>query len=148
MMRHYATYLFVYSRTRPAAEFVHPALPPPPPLPRLPSFPRQVIPHYAGQVNFVFHNQVQSWHPHATQLHEASLAVAALGGVDAFHAFSAALFRRQGEFEDQAVMDKSRNQINGVRRTSPFKILPSTPVRAVMAVRSIRTSIFPHFPCL
>ena len=66
-------------------------------------------------MNFIFHNQVQSWHPHATQLHEASLAVAALGGDDAFYAFSAELFKRQEEFFDAPVLDKGRSQIYKVR---------------------------------
>ena len=44
-------------------------------------------------------------------MHEASLAVSALGGDDAFFAFAAELFKRQEEFFDVPAQDKGRTTL-------------------------------------
>lgn len=69
----------------------------------------EVVPHYGARLRFVFYHQVQPWHPQSTMLHEAAIATRALGGVDAFWKFSAALFAAQTEYFDANVYDTSRS---------------------------------------
>lgn len=74
---------------------------------------RQVGPHYQGQsFRFVFHHQVQPWHPQSSLTHEAGLAVAKVGGEEAFWQFSDALFDSQEDFFDLAVHNKTRPDIH------------------------------------
>lgn len=61
-------------------------------------------------VSIIFRNQVQSWHPSSTHVHEASLAVEKIDPAK-FFPFSKALFARQTEFFDTAVQDLNRQQI-------------------------------------
>lgn len=75
----------------------------------------QVIPHVqssaslAPKVQFVFRQQIQPWHPSSTLAHEAALAVQRLAP-DRFWDFSAALFARQAEYFDEAVLAEPRNE--------------------------------------
>lgn len=74
---------------------------------------KQVAPHYRGEsFRFVFHHQVQPCHPQSSLTHEAGLAVAKVGGEDAFWQFSDAMFERQEDFFDLAVNNKTRLQIH------------------------------------
>ncbi|KAK9824066.1 hypothetical protein WJX72_007503 [[Myrmecia] bisecta] len=71
-----------------------------------------VVPHYADKgFSFTFYHQVQPWHPQSTLTHEAGLAVAKLGGNDAFWHFSDVLMDRQEEFFDVNIINKTRPQI-------------------------------------
>ena len=60
-------------------------------------------------LRIVLRHQVQPWHPSSTLAHEAALAVARLAPAG-FVPFSAALFARQREFFDVAVVHEARNQ--------------------------------------
>lgn len=62
------------------------------------------------KVQFIFRPQVQPWHPSSTLAHEAALAVARLAAPAArFWPFAAALFARQAEYFDVAVVGEGRN---------------------------------------
>ena len=64
----------------------------------------------AGEVEFIFQNVVQPWHPQSAYMHEAALAVRALDETKYFP-FAKKLFARQVEFFDAHVWDMSRAQI-------------------------------------
>ncbi len=61
------------------------------------------------QLQVVFRQQVQPWHPSSTLAHEAALAVLQAAPAR-FWAFSDALFRDQRAYFDVAVAGESRNQ--------------------------------------
>lgn len=65
---------------------------------------------FDNQVQIVFHNYVQVWHPTSNLVHEASLAVAQLDP-DSFLQFSYHLFKDIKEYYDTATADLTRNQI-------------------------------------
>lgn len=52
---------------------------------------------------------MQPWHPSSTLVHEAAVAVLRIAP-DKFWDFSEALFKKQTEYFDEAVVDETRNQ--------------------------------------
>lgn len=74
----------------------------------------QVIPEaearYPGKVAWTFNHQLQPWHPQGTTLHEYAIAVG-IESPNKFWEFSKALFDESANFYDEAVVDKSRNDI-------------------------------------
>ncbi|OZJ05955.1 hypothetical protein BZG36_01181 [Bifiguratus adelaidae] len=68
--------------------------------------------HYPGQVQFIFRQQVQPWHPTSTMVHEAAIAVEAIDA-SKFMPFSDALFEKQKDYFDEFVYNKSRHAIYG-----------------------------------
>ncbi|CAO3679401.1 unnamed protein product [Umbelopsis vinacea] len=77
---------------------------------------KDVVPYltneHPDQVQVIFRQQVQPWHPTSTLLHEAALAVERVDK-SRFWDFSDVLFERQTEYFDEAVYTKSRNEIYG-----------------------------------
>lgn len=63
---------------------------------------------YAPNVQFLFRQQIQPWHPSSTLVHEAALAVLRLAPAH-FWPFSAALFARQTDYFDVSVVNEPRN---------------------------------------
>lgn len=68
---------------------------------------------YPGKVQFIFRHQIQPWHPQSTFVHEASLAVERLSE-DSFFPFATELFRRQKDYFDESIADRSRHEIYGM----------------------------------
>ncbi|KAJ2959190.1 hypothetical protein NQZ79_g5321 [Umbelopsis isabellina] len=64
------------------------------------------------QVQVIFRQQIQPWHPTSTLLHEAAIAVERVDNKK-FWEYSDVLFERQTEYFDEAVYTKSRNEIYG-----------------------------------
>ncbi|KAI9880141.1 MAG: hypothetical protein M1830_005170 [Pleopsidium flavum] len=64
---------------------------------------------YPSNLQFIFRQQIQPWHPSSTLVHEAGAAVLRLQS-DKFWPFSAALFEKQKEYFDVNVVHESRNQ--------------------------------------
>ena len=75
------------------------------------TFVEKVLPHHGDDVRLLVYHQVQPWHPQSTMLHEAAIAVADVGGNDAFWKFSSALYATQTDFFDANAWGKSRAQI-------------------------------------
>lgn len=67
---------------------------------------------YPENLQLIFRQQIQPWHPSSTLVHEAGAAVLRLRP-DKFWPFSAALFEEQGEYFDVNVVHESRNQTYG-----------------------------------
>ncbi|KAF2146866.1 uncharacterized protein K452DRAFT_242019 [Aplosporella prunicola CBS 121167] len=63
---------------------------------------------YASQLQIIFRQQIQPWHPSSTLVHEAGAAVLRLRP-DKFYDFSKALFDQQTEFFDVSVVNETRN---------------------------------------
>lgn len=63
---------------------------------------------YAPNVQFIFRQQIQPWHPSSTLVHEAALAVEKLRP-DKFWDFSDALMENQKEYFDVNVVSEGRN---------------------------------------
>lgn len=63
---------------------------------------------YASQVQIIFRQQIQPWHPSSTLVHEAGVAVLKVAPAK-FWAFSAALFEAQNDFFDVNVVNEIRN---------------------------------------
>ncbi|KAI1358986.1 thioredoxin-like protein [Xylaria arbuscula] len=66
-------------------------------------------PKWASNVQLIFRQQIQPWHPSSTLTHEAALAVLQLSP-DKFWAFSDALFKDQKAYFDVNVVNETRNQ--------------------------------------
>ncbi|POS84486.1 hypothetical protein EPUL_003543 [Erysiphe pulchra] len=64
---------------------------------------------FAGQLQFIFRQQIQPWHPSSTLLHEAAVAVLRVDG-SKFWKFSEALFNASKSFYDVPVVSETRNQ--------------------------------------
>jgi len=64
---------------------------------------------YAENVQFIFRQQIQPWHPSSTLVHEAGVAVLQTNP-DKFWEFSKALFDKQDEYFDVNVVNEPRNQ--------------------------------------
>ena len=64
---------------------------------------------YAENVQFIFRQQIQPWHPSSTLVHEAGVAVLQTNP-DKFWEFSKALFDKQDEYFDVNVVHEARNQ--------------------------------------
>ena len=64
---------------------------------------------YANNVEFVFRQQIQPWHPSSTLVHEAGVAVLKLAP-NKFWDFSEKLFEKQTEYFDVNVVNEGRNQ--------------------------------------
>jgi protein-disulfide isomerase len=74
---------------------------------------KKVAPHYAkNSFSYAFHHQVQPWHPQSTLTHEAGLAVAKVGGEEAFWRFSDAMFDQQEAFFDREVLQQTRPEVS------------------------------------
>lgn len=77
---------------------------------------KEVIPavraYYPGKIKWTFNHQVQPWHPQGAILHEYALAVSE-AAPEKFWEFSLQLFNASQQFYDEAVVDKSRNQLIG-----------------------------------
>ncbi|KAJ2141335.1 hypothetical protein IW136_002309 [Coemansia sp. RSA 678] len=71
----------------------------------------QLVPEYRD-FGLIFRHQIQPWHPSSLAMHEAALAVARLSPHN-FWLFCDALFTRQSEFFDEAVVDLTRTQVYG-----------------------------------
>ncbi|EEH46666.2 uncharacterized protein PADG_02764 [Paracoccidioides brasiliensis Pb18] len=65
--------------------------------------------HYRDNLQVIFRQQIQPWHPSSTLTHEAGVAVLKLAP-EKFWPFSAALFARQTEFFDANVVNETRNE--------------------------------------
>lgn len=63
---------------------------------------------YANNVELVFRQQVQPWHPSSTLVHEAGVAVLKLSP-SKFWDFSEKLFEKQQEYFDVNVVNEDRN---------------------------------------
>ena len=63
---------------------------------------------YANNVEFVFRQQIQPWHPSSTLVHEAGAAVLKLAP-NKFWDFSEKLFDKQTEYFDVNVVNEARN---------------------------------------
>jgi len=63
---------------------------------------------YAGNVQFIFRQQIQPWHPSSTLAHEAGVAVLRLAPAR-FWDFSERLFAAQADYFDESVVRESRN---------------------------------------
>jgi protein-disulfide isomerase len=63
---------------------------------------------YAENVQFIFRQQIQPWHPSSTLVHEAGVAVLQTNP-DKFWEFSKALFDKQDEYFDVNVVNETRN---------------------------------------
>ncbi|KAK8181607.1 thioredoxin-like protein [Phyllosticta capitalensis] len=63
---------------------------------------------YASNLQIIFRQQIQPWHPSSTLVHEAGAAVLRLAP-DRFYAFSKALFDAQTEYFDVSVVNETRN---------------------------------------
>ncbi|PHH61465.1 hypothetical protein CDD81_373 [Ophiocordyceps australis] len=68
----------------------------------------QIAPLKTPNLQVVFRQQIQPWHPASTLLHEAALAVLRLEPAK-FWRFSAVLFDKQKDFFDEAVAHEGRN---------------------------------------
>ncbi|KAI1496113.1 hypothetical protein F5X99DRAFT_401417 [Biscogniauxia marginata] len=66
-------------------------------------------PKWASNLQFIFRQQVQPWHPSSTLVHEAALAVLQLAP-EKYWAFSDALFKQQKDFFDASVVNETRNE--------------------------------------
>ncbi|KAG0288269.1 hypothetical protein BGZ96_007947 [Linnemannia gamsii] len=64
---------------------------------------------YSGQVQVIFRNQIQPWHPSSTLVVEAALAVEQIDPAQ-FAPYSNALFVNQKSYFDEAVVDKTRTE--------------------------------------
>lgn len=64
---------------------------------------------YGNQLQVIFRQQIQPWHPSSTLVHEAATAVLRLSP-HKFYDFSTALFDEQKEYFDVNVVNESRNQ--------------------------------------
>ncbi|EWC44653.1 hypothetical protein DRE_06549 [Drechslerella stenobrocha 248] len=62
-----------------------------------------------NQVEIIFRQLVQPWHPSSTLVHESALAVERVSP-DSFWAYSVALFAQQRDFFDVNVVNETRNQ--------------------------------------
>lgn len=63
---------------------------------------------YSGQLQVIFRQQIQPWHPSSTLVHEAGVAVLKVAP-EKFWEFSQALFKRQIEYFDENVVNETRN---------------------------------------
>ncbi|KAI0976766.1 hypothetical protein F4678DRAFT_414430 [Xylaria arbuscula] len=66
-------------------------------------------PKWASNVQFIFRQQIQPWHPSSTLTHEAALAVLQTTP-EKFWSFSDALFKDQQAYFDVNVVNETRNQ--------------------------------------
>ncbi|KAI0434942.1 hypothetical protein F5Y09DRAFT_327891 [Xylaria sp. FL1042] len=66
-------------------------------------------PKWASNVQFIFRQQIQPWHPSSTLTHEAALAVLQLAP-EKYWTFSDALFKDQQSYFDVNVVNETRNQ--------------------------------------
>lgn len=77
------------------------------------TFTKELVPwleeEHKGMAQVIFRQQVQAWHPQATMMHEAALAVEAVNGAK-FWDYCAALFDEQEAFFDPACEDLSRKE--------------------------------------
>ncbi|CAI7651351.1 unnamed protein product [Penicillium pancosmium] len=69
----------------------------------------EITQRYNPRLQVIFRQHIQPWHPSSTLTHEAGAAVLRLAP-EKFWAFSAALFKVQGEFFDVNVVNETRNQ--------------------------------------
>ncbi|KAI1425086.1 thioredoxin-like protein [Xylaria sp. FL1777] len=66
-------------------------------------------PKWASNVQFIFRQQIQPWHPSSTLTHEAAVAVLQ-AAPEKFWAFSDVLFKDQQSYFDVNVVNETRNQ--------------------------------------
>ncbi|KAI2641084.1 thioredoxin-like protein [Xylaria nigripes] len=62
-----------------------------------------------ANVQFIFRQHIQPWHPSSTLVHEAAVAVLQVAP-DKFWPFSEALFKNQTSYFDISVVNETRNQ--------------------------------------
>ncbi|KAI2628046.1 hypothetical protein GGS26DRAFT_592192 [Hypomontagnella submonticulosa] len=65
-------------------------------------------PKWAGNLEIIFRQQIQPWHPSSTLVHEAGVAVLRLAP-HRYWDFSDALFKAQLQYFDEAVANETRN---------------------------------------
>ncbi|KAI8959819.1 hypothetical protein F5Y11DRAFT_331887 [Daldinia sp. FL1419] len=63
---------------------------------------------WAGNLQIIFRQQIQPWHPSSTLVHEAGVGVLQLAP-DRYWDFSDALFKAQLEYFDEPVVNETRN---------------------------------------
>ncbi|KAL4867869.1 hypothetical protein BDV12DRAFT_111613 [Aspergillus spectabilis] len=68
-----------------------------------------IIEKYQPQLQVIFRQHIQPWHPSSTLTHEAGAAILKIAP-HKFWEFSAALFEHQQEFFDVNVVNETRNQ--------------------------------------
>ncbi|KAI3324835.1 thioredoxin-like protein [Xylariaceae sp. AK1471] len=66
-------------------------------------------PKWSSNVQFIFRQQIQPWHPSSTLTHEAAVAVLQIAP-EKFWEFSDALFKDQNSYFDVNVVNETRNQ--------------------------------------
>jgi len=71
-------------------------------------FPSASSKSYASNVQFIFRQQIQPWHPSSTLVHEAGVAVLRLSPTK-FWDFSEKLFNAQNDYFDVNVVYETRN---------------------------------------
>ncbi|EED15994.1 conserved hypothetical protein [Talaromyces stipitatus ATCC 10500] len=64
---------------------------------------------YSSNVQVIFKQQIQPWHPSSTLVHEAGAAVLKIAP-EKFWEFSQALFNSQKEYFDEKVVNETRNE--------------------------------------
>ncbi|KAI9282387.1 thioredoxin-like protein [Umbelopsis sp. AD052] len=101
---------------------------------------KDVVPYldneHPNEVQLIFRQQVQPWHPSSTLVHEAALAVERVDNTK-FWEFSDVLFERQTEYYDEAVYTKSRNEIYGKLADLATSInVPGDKVLSYLTIRS------------
>ncbi|KAH8549240.1 thioredoxin-like protein [Umbelopsis sp. PMI_123] len=101
---------------------------------------QDVVPYlnneHSGEVQLIFRQQVQPWHPTSTLLHEAALAVERVDN-SKFWEYSDVLFERQRDYFDEAVYTKSRNEIYGKLADLAGSVnVPGDKVLSHLAIRS------------
>lgn len=64
---------------------------------------------YSNNLQVIFRQQIQPWHPSSTLVHEAAVAVLR-ADPSKFWPFSAALFDKQTDYFDVNVVNETRNQ--------------------------------------
>lgn len=69
----------------------------------------KIAQRYGPQLQVIFRQHIQPWHPSSTLTHEAGAAVLRLAPAK-FWDFSAALFKCQTDYFDENVVNETRNQ--------------------------------------
>ncbi|KAG2172732.1 hypothetical protein INT43_000079 [Umbelopsis isabellina] len=101
---------------------------------------KDVVPYlekeHPEQVQVIFRQQIQPWHPTSTLLHEAAIAVERIDHKK-FWEYSDALFEHQTEYFDEAVYTKSRNEIYGKLADLAASInVPGDKVLSLLTIKS------------
>eukprot|EP00617_Octactis_speculum_P018428 CAMPEP_0185744014 /NCGR_PEP_ID=MMETSP1174-20130828/1972_1 /TAXON_ID=35687 /ORGANISM="Dictyocha speculum, Strain CCMP1381" /LENGTH=207 /DNA_ID=CAMNT_0028417111 /DNA_START=27 /DNA_END=650 /DNA_ORIENTATION=+ len=93
----------------------------------------QVLPEYTatGQVQLIFQNVPQPWHPQSTLMHEVVLAVKIVN-LDFFYPACNALFKEQALFFDSATFDKTRQELYAAMVDVVVKAVPELDSESIL----------------